>query len=125
MTPRARAGFTLVEVLVALIILTVGVLGLAGTTALAVRQVTLANVTSERSAALQSVIERLRAQPYDDLTDGSATFGRFTTTWAVTPEQRSTAVEIVTEGPGSGAGTGLPGLKASVVDTFTYRIMRP
>lgn len=125
MNSRSRAGFTLVEVLVALIILTIGVLGLAGTTALAVRQVTLADVTTERSAALQSVVERLRRTPYAELSSGSYSQGRFTASWTVTPQQRSTAVEVITVGPGFRGGSGLPGLSPSVTDTFTYRIMRP
>lgn len=62
---ESRAGFTLVEVMVAIIVLTIGVLGLAGTTMYLVRQTTLSELTTERSAALQSVIEELRATPYD------------------------------------------------------------
>lgn len=126
-TPRTtRAGFTLVEVLVALIILTVGVLGLAGTTALAVRQVTFADVTAERAIALQSVIERLRSAPYDSVANGSDSIGRFQATWTVTLGQRSKSVQIVTLGPGLGSATvGMPGLSGSVADTFVYRIVRP
>jgi prepilin-type N-terminal cleavage/methylation domain-containing protein len=121
----AQGGFTLVEVLVALIILTVGVLGLAGTTALAVRQVTLAEVTTERAAALQSVIERLRSTPYPNLVAGSDSIGRFHASWTVTFEQRSADIQIVTVGPGLGGGAGMPGLRGTVADTFDYRIIRP
>jgi prepilin-type N-terminal cleavage/methylation domain-containing protein len=120
---KARAGFTLVEVLVALIILTVGVLGLAGTTALAVRQVTVADITAERATALQSVIERLRSQPYANLASDS--IGRFGVTWTVTAAPRSTEVEIVTVGPGAAMGSAMAGLRAEVADTFQYRIVRP
>jgi type IV pilus assembly protein PilV len=122
----SRGGFTLVEVLVALIILTVGVLGLAGTTALAVRQVTFADITSQRATALQSVIERLRATPYTNLATGSDSIGRFEASWTVTFESRSASIEIVTLGPGLGSATaGMPGLRANVSDTFVYRIVRP
>lgn len=123
--PNARAGFTLVEVLVALIILTVGVLGLAGTTALAVRQVTVADITAERATALQSTIERLRSQPYANLAAGSDSIGRFEVTWTVTAAPRSTAIEIVTVGPGAASGAAMAGLRAEVADTFQYRIVRP
>jgi type IV pilus assembly protein PilV len=122
----AAGGFTLVEVLVALIILTVGVLGLAGTTALAVRQVTLADVTSERAAALQTVIERLRTTPYATLAAGSDSIGAFTASWTiVNVSQRSTELRIITVGPGLGSGSGMPALRAQVEDTFFYRIPRP
>src|SRR5690606_31339345 len=60
-----RAGFSLVELIVAVIILAIGVLGLAGTTAFVIRQVTLADVNTERSAALQMVVENLRATSYN------------------------------------------------------------
>lgn len=125
MTPRSRAGFTLVEVIVALIILTIGVLGLAGTTALAVRQVTLADITSERSAALQSAIEGLRRMPYADVANGSDSIGRFDVSWTVSETQRTKTVRIVTVGPGLGSGAGMPGLRGNVADTFVYRIARP
>jgi len=120
-----EGGFTLVEVLVALIILTVGVLGLAGTTALAVRQVTLSDITTERAAALQSVIERLRSMDYDNITAGSDSIGHFAASWTVTAGQRSVTVHIVTVGPGLSSGSGMPGLKGQVADTFDYRIVRP
>lgn len=122
---HAQAGFTLVEVMVALIILTVGVLGLAGTTALAVRQVTLSDVQTERSAALQSAIEQLRTTPFANLTNGSGTYGQFKAEWTIVTGNRSALATIVTTGPGLSSGSGMPGLKASVADTFVYRIVRP
>ena len=122
----ARAGFTLVEVLVALVVLTVGVLALAGATAVAVRQVILADVTTERAAALQSVVEMLRARPYDSLSAGSDTVGTFRATWTVSSTQRSTVLSIVTLGPGLESGSGgMPRLADQVRDTFVYRIARP
>lgn len=121
-----RAGFTMVEILVALVILAVGVLGLAGTTALVVRQVTLADVTSERAAALQDVVERIKAADYDSVSAGSATVGIFDATWTTTDLKTSKLVEIVTVGPGLVSGDGgLPHLGNGVADTFVYRIVRP
>ena len=119
----AQGGFTLVEVLVALIILTVGVLGLAGTTALAVRQVTFADVSAERAAALQSALEQLRRLPYDSVAAGHDSIGQFRVQWAVTAEQRSKRILVVTLGPGLSGGGGMPGLSRNVADTFEYRIL--
>ena len=118
-----RAGFSLVEVIVALIVLTIGVLGLAGTTVLVVRQTTLAEVTTERSAALQSVIERLQSEDYATMSDGSETVGRFDVKWTVTPGVRTKQVEIVTVGPGLTSASGVPALGTAVADTFQYRMM--
>lgn len=113
--------------MVAMIILTVGVLGLASTTVYVVRQTTMADLATERSAAVQTVVERLRASDYDGLTSGSDSVGRFEVEWRVTTGTRSKLVTVVTVGPGmaSGGGTGMPGPSGSVADTFAYRIMQP
>lgn len=124
-TPSDRRGFTLVEVVVALIILTVGVLGLAGTTVWVVRQSTLAELSTERAAAVQTVVEQLRASDYASLTAGSDSVGRFDVSWSVTNASRSKLVTLVTVGPGLSSGSGMPSLTGSVADTFAYRIMQP
>jgi prepilin-type N-terminal cleavage/methylation domain-containing protein len=119
---RPRAGFTLVELVIAVIILTIGVLGLAGTTALVVRQITLSDVNSERSAALQSVIERLRATSTATITAGTQTVGSFTVAWAVTDSSNAYArtVRVITTGPGLSRTSTTPMLASSVADTFTF-----
>ncbi len=121
-----QAGFTIVEVIVAIVILAVGLMGMAGTTALVVRQVTLADVATQRAAALQSTIENLRATPFDNLVDGSDSVGVFDVSWSVTnPDGQWASVEIVTTGPGLTSAQGeFPILSPSVPDTFTYRILR-
>ena len=120
-----RGGFTLIEVMVALIILTVGVLGLAATTIWVVRQGTLAELTTERTAAVQTVVERLRASDYTTLAAGSDSVGRFAVEWAIVDGNRSKLVNLVTVGPGLTSGTGMPSLSGNVADTFSYRIMEP
>ena len=120
---RDRGGFSLVEVMIALVILTIGVLGLAATTMYVVRQTTLAEITTERSAAVQSVIEELRATDYDLLVSGSDSVGLFAVSWTVTAGNRTKLVEIITTGPGLTSASGVPAIGASVSDTFEYRIM--
>ena len=115
----------MVEVLVAMVILAVGVLGLAGTTAVVVRQVTLSDVTTERSVALQTVVERLRATDYDLLGSGSESVGRFTASWTTYDLDGSKVVTIVTVGPGLVSGAGMPHLGSGVADTFQYKIVQP
>ncbi len=124
---RDRAGFTMVEVIIAIIILAFGLLGMAGTTALVVRQVTLADVATERTAALQSTLERLRALPFDSVNTGSDSVGIFDVDWVVMGSTRQwKALRIITMGPGMAPGAdGFPMLTRSVPDTFTYRIIRP
>lgn len=122
---QARNGFTLVEVMVALIILTVGVLGLAATTVWVVRQSTLSELTTERSAAVQTVVERLRASDYATLADGADSVGRFAVKWEIVDGNRSKLVNLVSVGPGLTSGSGMPSLGGNVADTFSYRIMQP
>lgn len=122
-----RGGFTMVEVIVAIVVLAFGLLGMAATTAIVVRQVTLADMATERAAALQAAVERLRALPYDSVQSGSRTEGRFSVQWRVTaPRNHYKILEVVTTGPGLARGSGgFPVLSANVKDTLTYRIIRP
>lgn len=123
---RGKAGFTMVEVIIAIIVLAFGLLGMAGTTALVVRQITLADVATERAAALQTTIERLRALPFDSVTTGSDSVGIYDVEWTVTkPTGQWAVLEIITTGPGMSAGEGgFPMMSSTVADTFTHRILR-
>ncbi len=119
-------GFTMVEVVFAIMILAVGLMGMAGTTALVGRQLTMADLATERSVALQATIERLQALPFDQLTDGSDSVGVYDVTWAVTnPTGQWAALEIVATGPGMATSDGgFPMLLNNVPDTFIHRILR-
>ena len=122
--PMGKQGFTVVEVIIAIVILAVGLLGFAGTTMLVVQQTTLAEVATDRSAALQSAIERLRALPFDSVVAGRDSIGIYDLVWAVTGGNRWKEVEIVTTGPGLSSNGGFPALTQSLPDTLTYRIIR-
>lgn len=120
-----RAGFTLIEVILAMVILAVGLLGTAGTTLLLVRQTTLADVTTERAVALQGTIEGLKSIPFDSVSSGADSIGAFEISWTVrTASRRWKEVNIVTTGPGLQAGGGFPTVGQSVPETFNYRILR-
>lgn len=121
-----RMGFTMVEVIFAIMILAFGLMGMAGTTVLVVRQVTMADLATERSAALQSTVERLQALPFEQLADGSDSVGIFGVTWSVTsPTGQWASVEVVTTGPGMATSDGgFPMLLHNVPDTFIHRILR-
>ena len=124
----ARGGFSLVELVIAIVILAVGVLGLAGTTAFVVRQVTLADVNTERSAALQSVVERIRSTAYTSVGTGSQTIGSFSVVWSISDSTVATkTVRVITTGPGLRRDTAatVPTLGASVQDTFNVIVLRP
>jgi type IV pilus assembly protein PilV len=125
---EGRRGFSLVELVIAVVILAFGVLGLAGTTALVVRQVTLADVNTERAAALQSVVERIRSTTYTGVGTGSQTIGAYAVTWSVTDSTITTkTVRVITTGPGLRKDTAavVPTLGNSVRDTFTMIVLKP
>lgn len=122
---RRDQGFTLVELVIAMIVLTVGVLGLAGTTAFVVRQVTLADLMTERAAAFQTTIDRIQSLPYDNVASGSDSVGVFAVKWSsVDQGAQNKIVTILTAGPGLDRNSALPMLSANVVDTFVFRILR-
>ena len=76
-------GFTLVEVLVALLVFAVGILGLAAETAALTRQLARAQRAAFASAAAATRLERLRAGACMVRTDGTETTLRDRTVLAV------------------------------------------
>jgi len=117
----SRDGFTLVEVVIAVVILAVGVLGLAGATAYQVRQVTLSDLMTERSIAFQQTVDRLQSVPFDNVTSGSDSVGIFLIRWNSTQETpQSKMVRIWTVGPGLRGNLQNP----QVIDSFDFRILR-
>lgn len=118
-----RAGFTVIEVIIAMVILTVGVLGLAGTTAFLVRQVTQADLMTERVAAFQTIIDRLQSLPYDSVTAGTDSVGIYAVAWtSVNNGSQNKTVTIITTGPGTRGAP--PQNDPQVVDTFTFKVLR-
>jgi prepilin-type N-terminal cleavage/methylation domain-containing protein len=97
---RAARGFTLAEVVVAILLLTIGVLASASLTAALIRS--NRGVTNRMLAAetLQLKVEDLQSQGYEDLASGSdtATFGglTFTRSWTVTGESPAPNLKTVT-----------------------------
>lgn len=122
----SREGFSLVELMVAVIILAFGVLGMAGTTMYVVRQVTAADLETERSAALQSGLERIRAIPFDSLAAGSDSVGEYAISWEIVNQTKQAAeVDLITVGPGSaGSQGGMAKIRKDVTDTFTITVIR-
>jgi len=119
-----RSGFSMVEVIIAIVILAVGVLGLAGSTAYIVRQITFSDLLTERSVAFQTVIDRLQSLPYDSVLDGSDSIGAFSIRWTVTPDgAQSKMVRLWTRGPGM-ANAPVPTNNPQRVDSFDFRILR-
>lgn len=121
---RTRSGFTIVEVLIAIVILAVGMLALATTSIFATTQVRVADLKTEQSLAVQQMVEYLRSMPYDSLAtraeaDAEAV-GSFEVWWTVDPQNGFLSrVYLFTEGPGYQNGIGW---NPAVRDTFVVEI---
>lgn len=120
-----RSGYSLIEVIVAMLILVVGILAMAGSTGYVGMQLQGADLRTERSVAQQQVAERLRNVEFDNLVtlaSGSAiTVGEYSAWWDVSSLAWALKeVDVYTRGPGLQGGH----LNTSVVDTVTIRIAR-
>ena len=124
MIVKSKDGFTIVEVMIAIVILAVGMLALATTSIFATTQVKLADLKTEQSLAVQEAIEQLRAGPWTSVTSlasGSAIqAGSYDVWWTVTgvagnPNLRR--VDVFTRGPGYIGGQGW-----TTIDTDTFSV---
>jgi len=65
--PSHEAGFTMIEILVAVLVLAIGLLGVAGVQLVSMQQTTNSALRSEATMYAQTVAERLRSNGGDDL----------------------------------------------------------
>lgn len=81
-------GFTLVETLVAVVIFTVGLLGIAGLTLVIIRGNTFSNMVTTATVLAQDKLEDLRHTDYSALSSGSETTTQnhiaYTRRWDIT-----------------------------------------
>lgn len=126
---RDEAGFSLIELVMAVVVLAFGVVGMATTTLFITRQLTLAEVTTARVTAIQSVMERIRTTPYDSICEGTDTMGAIVVSWSEMAHMAQTkSVRIVTMGPGlvsMSEGQSTPMMSSTVADTVIYRMLKP
>jgi type IV pilus assembly protein PilV len=104
-----RDGFSMVEVLMALFVLSVGILAIAATTGHVFTRLHDAGRRTERAFAIQQAVERVRAIPFSQVgtSMGTSVVGDFTVTTELTTATTQVArVRVVTIGPGFRAGVG-------------------
>jgi prepilin-type N-terminal cleavage/methylation domain-containing protein len=93
----ARAGFTLIELMVAIIILVVGVLGLAGTAGMVSRMVGGAAHQTIAASVASSRFEKLRSVACADVKSGSATTRNITENWGASASPSNAKLYSVTD----------------------------
>ncbi|HKI94772.1 MAG TPA: prepilin-type N-terminal cleavage/methylation domain-containing protein [Gemmatimonadales bacterium] len=110
-----RRGFTIVEVLIAVLVLTVGMLGLVTTAALTTRMIGQGQRYTEASTLASQRFEILRARSCTALADSTETQGAYTVGWTVASADggKSRVITVTVTSP-TGAGT-------ARTDTFTTK----
>ena len=98
-------GFSMAEVMIAMVILTVGVLGIAASSAAITRMTAEGGRGGGSAAVAESRIESLTAVPCASMTStGSATTGKFTESWTVTTANLLRTITVTVTYP-QGRGT--------------------
>ncbi len=121
-----RGGFSLVEIIVSMVVLSYGLLGVAGSTLYVVREVTVADLATKRTVAVQSIMERARAQPFDSVASGVDSIGPYELAWSTTAESnRTKLIRVIATGPKLTSGSAGLVIAAAAVDTFDFRAYRP
>lgn len=80
---NARAGLTLIEVIVAMLLFTIGALGMAASSAAITRQMTLSLLRSRAATVARVRDEKAHAVACAGISSGSATEQGITSTWTV------------------------------------------
>jgi len=97
--PRHRSGFTTVEVLVAIAILTYGLMALASTVGSVIRMVADGQQLSIVATLAAARLETLRCEPCPGVTSGSETVGPYRVTWSVTEDAGGKQVLVAVRYP--------------------------
>lgn len=123
----ARGGFSLVEIIAAIMILSTGLLAMAASMTYVSAQLNSTGFDTQRTLARQQVIEQLRGTFFANLTTSTqgVSVGRYTVRWTVTTPAGATSirrVSVITTGPAYRAGRGS---RVVVADTALVEIVSP
>lgn len=120
-----KGGFSLVEVIIAMMVLSFGLLAMAASTGYVATQLRSTTFDTQRNLARQQVVEQLRSTVFTNIATNTTgqTVGRYTVRWNVSnvsPAQRR--VQIITQGPAYRTGRGA---RVTVSDTASIMITSP
>jgi Tfp pilus assembly protein PilV len=80
---HTRAGFSITEVIVSVLVVTIGVLAFAAAVALASRELRRGRIDTEISLLAADQLERLKTTPYNLVVDGQRDEGDYHLAWTV------------------------------------------
>ena len=120
-------GFTLIEVMIALVVTAICLLGLASSSVMSLQLVKLSDIEAERGFARQEMVETVRSTDFDALTLTSDSVGSYKVWYvpfphATDPDAKN--VWVVTRGPGKLSGT-QGQYSGTVYDTLNILVTRP
>ena len=95
----SRSGFTLVEALVALLLLALGALGVASTSAWAARLASDARAVERQALAVQDAADSLRGVACLALVSGSVATPAGVTSWSATPYTVAAQLAVTAPAP--------------------------
>jgi prepilin-type N-terminal cleavage/methylation domain-containing protein len=119
-------GFSLVEVVVAILVLSFGLLAMAASTGYVATQLKSATWDTQRNLARQQVIEQLKATVYANVTTNTTgqAIGPYTIRWNVTNVSAAQRrVQLITTGPAYRQSNRRT--MTTIVDTATITIASP
>lgn len=94
-----RGGFTLVELMVAMVVFSIGLLAMASTSTVVVKQMGDARNMGLAATVAQSRLEQLYAGNCVAASSGSATTRGVAESWTVTPATRTAALSVTVTYP--------------------------
>jgi prepilin-type N-terminal cleavage/methylation domain-containing protein len=86
---RARRGFTLIEMIIAIIVMSIGIMGLAGTASYVATQMGAGKMQTIAAAMSAKISDSLSARRCTALVDGSQTKRGVTVSWTVQDSTRT------------------------------------
>ena len=105
---KNRDGFTVIEVIIAIVVLSIGLLGLTATAASVTRMVAQGQRYNRASALANERFEKVRALRCTSMTGGSATQGAYSIAWTVTSVSgggaETSRVDQLSRPPGAARG---------------------
>ena len=122
----ARGGFSLVEIIAAIMILSCGLLAMAASTTYVSAQLRSTSFDTQRTLARQQVMEQLRGTFFANVATNSTgqTVGRYTVFWVVSePATNVKSVSVITRGPAYRSQR--TGARTTVTDTAVFEITAP
>jgi prepilin-type N-terminal cleavage/methylation domain-containing protein len=109
MTGRDQRGFTLIEVMIAVVVLAIGVTALVGSSAVVTRMIGQGKVSTQAVQAISQRLEQLRATAVSTtpnctaLAAGSATSANgIVTTWTITANGELRTIRVIVTYPTTG-----------------------